>query len=97
MSCLVPFCAGGNVSPLTRPDADTRAHLQAGGACKDPEHPGRRLSRCNHIDGRCAMHHRDDRGIAQRLMNEAAGIGSFERRMEDGTQVVTKVLNGACQ
>jgi hypothetical protein len=30
-------------------------------------------------------------------MNQAAGIGSIERRMQDSTEVVTKVWNGARQ
>jgi len=30
-------------------------------------------------------------------MNQAAGVGSIERRMQDGMQVVTEVWNGAGQ
>jgi hypothetical protein len=43
------------------------------------------------------LHGGHEAGFVKGVINEAAGIGGIERRMQDGMQVVAEVWNGAGQ
>jgi hypothetical protein len=57
------------------------------GGTEGRRHWRRRLAYGHHIDSESAMEQRDDIGAAQRLLNEAAGVGGFDGRTYDRRQV----------
>jgi hypothetical protein len=97
MAPVVPFRARRKICGArgSNPHADAQRH--SGGARERVQHHARRLADGNDINGGSGPQSSGQSGVAKGVMNQAAGIGSIERRMQDSTEVETKVWNGARQ
>jgi len=97
MAPVVPFGVWRKIARARRsdPQADTQGH--SGGAGERVQHHARRLADGNDINGGSGPQGSGQSGIAKGVMNQTAGIGSIQRRMQDSTEVVTEVWNGARQ
>jgi hypothetical protein len=76
-------------------DADSQRHGCVSG--KRLQHHSRSFTSSDDIDRGCGSQCSDQARVEQGVLNEAARIGSLERRMQDGMQVVTEVWNGKGQ
>ena len=97
MASPVPLRALRQVRGTEQPDPDPGTQRHTSGASKRVEHGARRLADGNDVNRRRRLHGGHETGFVKGVMNEAAGIGGIERRMQDGMQVVAEVWNGAGQ
>jgi hypothetical protein len=97
MPPVVPFRVSRKIRGARRADthADTQRH--SAGARERVQHHARCLADGNDIDSGSGLQLGRKSRIAKGVMNQAAGVSSIERRMQDSTEVVTEVWNGARQ
>ena len=97
MASPVPLRALRQVRRTERPDPHSGSQGHARSNRKRVEHDACRLADGDDVNRRCGLHGGHETGFVKGVMNEAAGIGGIERRMQDGVQVVAEVWNGAGQ
>jgi hypothetical protein len=97
MAPVVPFRVGRKICRAQRSDPHADTRRDSGGARERVQHHARRLADGNDINGGSGSQSSGQSGIAKGVMKQAAGICSIERRVQDSTEVVTEVWNGARQ
>jgi len=97
MAPVVPLGVRRKLSRARRSDPHPDTQRHSGGARERVQHHARSLADGNDINGGSGLQGSGQVGIAKGVMDQAAGIGSIERRMQDSTEVVTEVWNGARQ
>jgi hypothetical protein len=97
MPSLVPFRTRGKICRPRRSDPHADAQRHSGSAPERVQHRARRLADGNDINGGRGLQRGGESRIAKGVMNQSTGISSFERRMQNSTEVVTEVWNGTRQ